>query len=300
MGSRAATQLRYGSSDELLRWGSSLMRASKGSVSILAGHFLLIYSYLRGELVPLMKSEFPGGESEEPFLALSRDFPETTFRRGLDLLLSLGEGRGRILLLVDDETVRFMQEIPEGVQLSDLRRRYFHQSPMPPIAYREEIDRRKLQAEEIFEPNIVRRASSVLPTNTYLFSEHILRSHFRRRTRKRLSKLSGFQLREDPLTTSIIFERAGYFDSSCIVEGPDEQTCSGAAFALMDILRIRHYEHFVWFLPSGCKEGVTRAAVLAVRELKWFKSALLVYEGVIPGEASIQLREGLFVGEAEE
>lgn len=296
MSLRAVVELRHGSAAELLSWVCS--RLSGGTVSILAGHFLLMYSHARAELVPLMQSEFPGGETEEPFLGLSRDFPEVTFGRGLDLLLSLGETRNRILLLVDDETVRFMQKLPQGARLPELRRQYFHRSPLAPLAYRGEIERRCLRADDVLERNFVRRASSILPTNTYLFSEHILKSHFRRRIRKKLSSLNGFQLREDPLTTSLIFERAGQFDSSCVIEGDGEQTCSGTALALMDLLRARHYEHFVWFLPASCKEGVTRAVVLAVREMEWFRSALLVYEAVIPGRTSVQLREGLFVGEA--
>jgi hypothetical protein len=298
MNSKIVVQHKRGPTDDLLRWGRSHLL--RGSVSILAGHFLLMYSHLQAELVPLMASEFRGGETQEPLLGLTRDFPEATFGKGLDLLLSLEEGRGKILLLVDDETVRFMQRLPEGSRLSDLRRKYFHESPLAPLAYRNEIARRQLRVDEILEPNFARRASAALPTSTYLFSEHILRSRFRRKIRKKLSSISGFLLREDPLTASIVFERSGSLDASCVVDGDGGQNCSGAALALMDILRTRHYENFVWFLPAGCKEGVTRAVILAVRELEWFRSAFLVYESVKPGETSIQLRESLFVGEAEE
>ena len=294
MNSKAAIQVSYRSTEELLNWGRA--QFTGGSVSILAGHYLLIYSHLRSALVPLMRSEFSDGEAEKPYLALSRNFPETTFDCGLNLLLSLGRDRGRILLLVDDETIRFIQGLPEGVRLSDLRRDYFHRYPLAPSVYCQELERRKLSAEQIFEPNFVRRASSTLPSRTYLFSEHVLRSHFRRKTRKHLSSLSGLRLREEPLTTSVILEGSSYINSSCVIEGNGDQTCSGTALALMDVLRARLYEHLVWFLPAGCKDGVTRAVELAVRELEWFKSALLLYENVVPGEASVQIREGIFIG----
>jgi hypothetical protein len=273
-------------------------RLSGGAVSILAGHYLLIYNHAREELVPLMRSEGLIGKEEEPFLDLTRDFPEATFRKGLDLLLSIGNNRSRILLLVDDETLRFTQRLPKASRLSDLRRNYyFHNSFLPPYAFRQELDVRQLKLEDVFEPNFARRAASVLPTNTFLFSEHILRVKFRKVLRKKLSLFSGFRLRDDPLTTSIVLEKNGRLDSACVVDESGEQTCSGPALALMEILRARAYEHFVWFLPSGCKESVTRAVVLAVRELNWFKSALLIYETTPPGEIYVQLRDGLFVGE---
>jgi hypothetical protein len=67
----------------------------------------------------------------------------------------------------------------------------------------------------------------------------------------------------------------------------------------MDMLRAKNYDKFVWFLPAGCRDSVTRAVVLAVRELGWFSGALLIYETMVPGQSEVQLREGLFVGTFE-
>jgi len=290
--------VRTGSAEELLAAKAAAIATSNERLSILAGHFLLIYQHESRKLLPLIRGEFSDMDTEEPLLILARDFPEMTFTKGLDLLLSIGENKGRILLLVDDESVRFLQKLPDEVKLSELRRAFFHQSLGPPLSLSREIAQRHLSPLDVLEPNSIRRASSILPSNSWLFSEHILRVRFRRKIRKKLSEMEGFRFREDPLTTSLFFERTENTDSSCLVEGGGEETCSGTALALMDILRARAYRHFVWFLPSGCKESVTRAVVLAVRELEWFSSALLVYETAIPGEANTQFREALLVGEA--
>lgn len=294
----ATVQLKFDSKEEFLRWSTSQL--SGEDVSVLAGHYMLAYDFQRRILTPLIKRTIAGGESSVPLLALTRDFPEKSFFLGLDFLRALQSPKKKILMLVDDVALTFMQDLPSDSRLSDLRRQYFHSSPLPPEVYLRELERRNLDYSKIFEANFSRRASSTLPTNTYLFSEHILRTRFRRRIRQELEAIDGFQLKADPLTTSLVFERSGNLNSECMIEGGGEQACSGPALALMDLVRKRGYEHIVWFLPSGCREGVSQAVLIGVRELAWLKSALLVYEDFAPGERSVRLREGFFVGEVRQ
>lgn len=298
MSRKVAIQLKFDSREQLLNWGG--VQLSGESISILAGHYMLAYDFEKRALRPLIRGEMEVDGASEPLLALSRNFPEKSFSFGLDLLHSLPSTKKKILMLVDDVAAAFIQELPLECRLSDLRRQYFHSSLFPPKIYLNELEARNLNPGQVFESNFSRRASSILPTNTYLFSEHILRTRFRRRIRQTLAAIDGFRFEADPLTTSLIFERPGVLNSECVIEGRGEQACSGPALALMDLVRKRGYEHIVWFLPSGCREGVSQAVLVGVRELSWLKSALLVYEDFNPGSASVQLRESFFVGEVRQ
>jgi hypothetical protein len=293
-GNKVVDTFRHGSVEKILEWGCA--RIGSGPISVLAGHFWLVFDSERGKLVPLIESELSQCSKVSMLLPLVHDFPDTTFCLGLSVVERLGSGRSKISLLVDDETIRHIQELPSDVDLQMLRRDFFHGIDLAPKSYLEQVARRGLNPCEIFEPNTKRRASSILPTESYLFSEHVLRARFRKKVRGKLEKLDGFKLREDPIAVSVLFEREGCVWESCTIEKGGEQTCSGPAFAMMEILRDRSYRHLFWFLPSVCWEGVVNAVILAVRQLGWFESAVLLTETLVPGESIVRFPEALFVG----
>jgi hypothetical protein len=238
-------------------------RGWRGKMAILAGHYMVVYRPSSRNLVPLIASVLDAdpetNQHENALLEEVGDFPEASFKRGLQLRAERGNVGDRLVMLVNDHQFQVEQQgIPREQELARLKKSYYKDNPEIPEPFRR-LAEPYGPLEELLQSNDAdRHGESTLPPTTYYFSENVLKKHFARERKMWLLKQPGFRYVSSKVykTRRVVYEGPDRGDSLCLVNEQDSCGCSGTTIELLLNLAERGFEHLVMFLPDECKVPV--------------------------------------------
>jgi hypothetical protein len=251
---------------DLLSILCSLARSWDFPVTIIAGHYFLLYDAWQSRLVAVLSSAADSAffhQAEKDLIAKVGDFPVLSLRTGIRVL-KMFPGRGwRIAIAVDDHQFQRVQyDAPEGVHAGEIRRAYYQQQGRLPGELEEIILAEGLKVEHVVVDNSDqhRDQNSVLPRKTLFFSEATHRNRFTDKRREWLLKQPGFSgattFFEDGL---LYFRPLGTAERLCLIGSDGRAYCSGAMMEFLFDLDSRDFEAVLMFIPGDCKDDVDLA-----------------------------------------
>lgn len=244
------------------------------TVGIVAGHFMLGFEPSKNELVPLIKEE---KNSLQEFSALvTKGFPVKSFKIGLRLsLLFIGvKIKTKIILLVNDH--RFQDsnfQIGIEDQIKDkggeLRKSFYRHVNAIPLTYQKALSKNKMEVNDVFldNNNEGENENRTLPSETYLFSEHILQKRFRRHTIKRYVNEGAFYETGPEQKKDVLYKADNQSASYCIV-GYGRIGCIGIAIELLIEIVKRNISDIILIIPNECTVQSNQAAEVVLQLLK--------------------------------
>ncbi|MBI2808713.1 MAG: hypothetical protein HYX68_27305 [Planctomycetes bacterium] len=258
------TDKRYDSTVGLYEDVAGVSARWQGKLTIMAGHYMLIYDRNRKKLIPFLASELKGetgfsGSEPATFKEDVGDFPEASFELGLKLVANRPSQESRIALLVNDHQFQTFQEhLPKGAALAQLKQRYYREHPGLPESLRQLAEPYGPQ-DALLEPNHSKRSKDTLPSRTFFFSENSLQNRFKDHRRPSLINLPGFRYVRSPAygpAPRLLFQLSTRADPLCLVDEREGCACSGIMLELLLILAERGTRHVILFIPYVCKYPV--------------------------------------------
>lgn len=169
--------------------------------AVLSGHYSLMYDDFKGALVPMVWQDCDNPRLRTLAQEAAGDFPIRSLRHGISFLKGSqgGQADTKLLLLVNDaifHRLPYPDEItgPVAQDAAQLRRKYYRQRNPLPASFSQLISCEGLSPESVFLDNSAsqRPETSVLPKNTFFFSEQLLRKRFQHRTKLEIARAKGF------------------------------------------------------------------------------------------------------------
>jgi hypothetical protein len=260
-----STPLTFSSQKQLLAHLEATALKRSASVSILAGHFMLMYDAQRGVLTPMIYQDAQNDVVRQFSIAMASDFPLRSFEIGVSLASHLRKVgvSSRLAMLVNDHAFLTLgwkaQQLDTVSRGADLRRDFYRNQTALPLSFH-----KVLSASSELCPDIVLRndnpnrpAQSILPKSTIYFSEKALRRRFDNRTWPSIKTLPGFSERAmaTPGLFQLSFTPAEEADAYCLTneKGCD---CSGELIELLLAFARRGFGYTVLLVPDECVKAV--------------------------------------------
>jgi hypothetical protein len=233
-------------------------------VSIVAGHYFLLYDSEADRLVPVVSSAASGafvGEAEQDLVARVGDLPSSSLRIALRLLHAFPNRGWRIAIAIDDHQFQRVQSrAPTGPRAEELRSAYYKQHGIPAELQEVIAESGFSVADVVVDNSDPARKHSVLPRTTKLFSEATHRNRFTDRRRKWLLKHPGFTGAQAFFEDGLLYFRP--LDSGervCLVGADGRAYCSGAMIEFLFDLASRGAKGILMFIPNDCRDDVDLA-----------------------------------------
>lgn len=257
-----------------------------GKLSIMAGHYMLIYRRSTKELVPLMPSISLAEEAtieEKIQVKMVGDFPEASFELGLRVLEARGQEETKIALLVNDhQFLVFQPDLPSTAEVNVCRRHYFRSNESIPAPFAAIAAHYNISGDFIEDNDDRRTSGGTLPSQTIYFSETVLRNRLSKRKRRRwLLTREGCE-REQNLAgeSRIIYRFPDGGRKVCLIDEQGACGCSGEIIEFLLALMKKGAKHVLLFVPEICREPVQASIEACMRSFVDFHSVIAVWGGV--------------------
>lgn len=241
-------------------------------VSILAGHYQIIFDESSKSLVPLIPEEYPAGSDlEEKSKLYAGFYPLRSFDLGLNLLQELwSENRpSQILLLVNDRNIKKGGQLDNNFNadaMANLRREYYFQKDPVPSAFKNICKKYNISISNAFLVNkdAKNTKNGILPKNTIFFSEQVLMRRFKNYTlRKRLEE-KEFIITENDGFKNIIYQTSSPNSNDYCILGAKQSTCISVAIELISLIVEMGSSHIILAIPNDCLAPINEAAEIVL------------------------------------
>lgn len=278
---------------KLTSWLTEWCHSQNGTLAVMAGHYMLAYSPEGDRLVPLFSSapEHDDASARERQAEIG-DFPETSFRLGMELLRTCdGADSGKIALLVNDHLFpTFQSDVLRDVPIDALKRTYYRESSGLP-AELNAVAADFPDVEDFMLPNNERRRKdSTLPSETIFFSENVLRTHFVKQKDAVLNYPGFEKAKAGYAGGGICYRRPGWTENYSVVPGDMECGCLGTMIMFLKQLAAKGAEKVVLFVPDECKTQVYHSIVAVLESGFVPLTAVSAVWGEAPSGGSVRFR----------
>jgi hypothetical protein len=258
--------VRLHEGEDLLSRLCALMQPWDFPVTVIAGHYFLLYDAKESRLVGVLSSavgEASLHQAEKDLIGKVGDFPMLSLITGLRLLKAFPDRSWRIAVAVDDHQFQRVQcDAPEGVHAGELRKSYYQQQSKLPREFEEAIFAEGFKVDDVIIDNSSRHRDrdSVLPRKTLLFSEVTHRNRFTDKRRKWLLKRPGFSDATTFFEEGLLYFRPlGTAERLCLIGSDGRAYCSGAMVEFLFDLTSHGSEAVLMFIPGDCRDDVDLA-----------------------------------------
>lgn len=254
---------RFASENDLLSFLGGLPFAPGEQVGIVAGHFMLMYDEAE-RLVPMVHQDARNPKVKELSQKMAGDFPLRTFKLGVNLVKNyqIKEIASKLALIVNDHVFQTdgwsLQNLKDKTRTGDLRREFYRGELACPSSFRKELADNGWNIKDILLTNTHTRRDDdgILPSDSFCFSETVLRRRFDRATRPELTKLETFVEKQLPGGLKKLYFRPESKPTEfCLTENGD-CGCGGEIVELLIQLGRRSLAGLILFIPSECMKGV--------------------------------------------
>ena len=229
--------------------------------AVVAGHFMLAYSPLSDELVPMVWQDLSEPALQDFSKRMVGDFPMRTFQYGVDVW-EASDGAADLVLLVNDhkfQSPSFQPALRNHLRGRGgaLRRDFYrdHGSTLPD-SFSTHLTQRGLSASDLLR--VAEHEGTTLPLDgaSIYTSEQVLRNRFDDKTRARLLEDSAFSSDGRPGAKSQIYYSPSYAANQICLTKDGSCDCSGEVLELYRDLAAKGYERVVLFSPDECSDPV--------------------------------------------
>jgi hypothetical protein len=251
-------------------------------ISILAGHYQVVFDEISNTLVPLIPEEYPKGTALQVRSKMyAGDYPFRSFLLGLDVLQYLWTHNydAKILLLVNDRNIKRGNRLDlplEQDSTNRLRRNYYHRTQVLPKVFEKTCSERQMAVQDVFVTNKDARDTpgGILPKDTIFFSEQVLMRRFKSYTlRKRLEE-KQFIISETEGAKNVIYPARTPFTGDYCVLGAKQSSCISVAIELISLMVEMGASHMILAIPNDCLAPINEAAEIV---LSIYKKELSIF-----------------------
>ncbi len=255
---------RFASENDLLTFLGNLPFAAGEQVGIVAGHFMLMYDDKANCLVPMIHQDATNPKVKELSQKMAGDFPLKTFKLGISLVKNYQRKKiaSKLALIVNDHVFQTegwsLQNLNDKTRTGDLRREFYRGELSCPSSFRKELTDSGWNMKDILLTNAHTRKGDdgILPSDSFCFSETVLRRRFDRATRPELTKLDTFVEKQLPGGSKKLYFRPESKPTEfCLTENGD-CGCGGEIVELLIQLGRRSLTGLILFIPSECMKAV--------------------------------------------
>jgi hypothetical protein len=275
---------------------SAFADARVGKLTIMAGHFMLVYRPKSNILVPLLMSSVAEPDADDAEIERAKsvgDFPQASLRLGARLVSQAPTRERKIALLVNDHQFQVFQQhkIPSGTELAKLKKFFYRSANALPPQLRAVLEELKL-GEEAFERNDSERSNATLPSKTFCFSENSLRGNFEKNRSKKILEKPGFQQRGGGFgTRQVVYRSEGSVKPVCLLDEQAGCSCNGAMTEFLLVLREKGAESLIVFVPDECRVQVDESIRATMEGLDCFEGVFAVWGNEVSDGRATQFHD---------
>ncbi|MCY2997023.1 MAG: hypothetical protein NT168_02840 [Planctomycetota bacterium] len=270
--------------------------AQVGKLTIMAGHFMLVYRPKSNMLVPLLMASVEEPDADDAEIERAKsvgDFPQASLRLGARLVSEAPTRERKIALLVNDHQFQVFQQhkIPSGPDLAKLKKNFYRNANALPPQLRAVLEELKL-SDEAFERNDSERANATLPSKTFCFSENSLRGNFEKNRSKKILEKPGFRQRGGSFgTRQVVFRSEGSVKSVCLLDEQAGCSCNGAMTEFLLVLSEKGAKSLVVFVPDECRVQVDESIRATMDGLDCFDGVFAVWGNEVSDGRATQFHD---------
>lgn len=268
MRSKYYTQLKqFACEKEMLEYLGKLPPIEAGvKIAIVGGHFMLLYDKVEDKLRPMVWQDLKKSEHIKYSKMITGNFPVHTFNYAVDLYSQYKEKGydSGIVLLVNDHKFQHHNSKVNG-NGGELRKRYYRNGQVIPESFLRILSEKSFDKQKIFidynKPD--RQKQDLLPKETIMYSEQVLRNRFEKHIKPKIAKTESFKEITSNGVSNLYYYSRERHEYLCLTE---EGTCgcSGEVVEFVSELLRRNIRQIILFSPSECEAPVNVGVEVAL------------------------------------